>query len=266
MTNTEFLYIICGLLVIIVLTTMASVHQTNVFGVIILVLFGCYFVWKNLANPLLKKILIGLVAYVVIITIVGFVWSYQPSDDDGLYTLIKQLDLSKNVGNNITTIPSKQLGIKPSSDKYTYTFSLYLKNFDSTFVNLNPYLFYRNESASSAGKNIGLKLGNTLGTFNTLYLEIGNTQDKSIGTININKWVTITVTVNKQYINVYADNTRLLANFKIDNLGSPSTTESVQFGNMPAYLANFSYSPSVIEPTQSIIKKLLLNTSDVVAV
>ena len=69
----------------------------------------------------------------------------------------------------------------------------------------------------------------------------------------IEKWTTITITVDNNVTNVFIGTT-LIKSIKIDNLSAPSSTSPIEFGNMPAHLANFSHSPSIIEPTPSYIQ------------
>jgi len=259
MTNTEFLYILIGLLVFIVLTTMASMHQTNTLGLIILFLLGSYYIWKNLTNPILIKGFIFLVAYIVIIIIASFIASYK-SSDSGLKTLIREIDLEKNIvgaDTHITKISSDAMGKEPSSDVYTYSFSVYPREFNSLNGSLDPYLFYRNENVSSGKKNIGLKMGNTSDTVNVLSL-VCCSGDKEITKelsqkIPIGQWTSIIITVYKEYVDVFINGFKLSDNLKIDRLKTPSSEEPIQFGYMPAYLANFSYASSIVEPKRSVI-------------
>ena len=221
--------------------------------------------------------------FFLIVAITSFFYSSGSIYPDyGTNILLPQLDLANNVLPKIVTI-NIPVSRKPSSPVYTYSFSTYVKEEASKTVadseknlfyrngsNANKkYLFYRNGSNANE-KNIGLRLG--LGPlYNYLYLDYTTTTTTTTTTtpittttttqqnmlitdkFPIGKWTTITITVNNNMINVYIGTT-LIKSIKIDNLSAPSSTSPIEFGNMPAYLANFGHSPSIIEPTPSYIQ------------
>lgn len=266
MTQTEFIYIFLGFILVVVITAMATSHQTNLFGIGIVILIAGHFAWKNRDKSYFAKGVLMLIAYVLTISIVGFALNASSiiMKNYGMTVLVPQLSLKDNADPTITTVAPNAMGSYPASDKYTYSFSVFIKNVNVGFV--NRYLFYRWSDSGKTTKNIGLRIGdpNVNGeTLDSLYLDYTTTEStQTVFTKKINKvlpigeWTTIVLTVNKNQVDIYIDGKTLSDSFIIQNLKSPSDTEPIQFGNMPAYLANFSYSSSVIEPSPDYLQYL----------
>lgn len=264
MNKTQFAIIVCSILTSIVLMTMLSMKKVNVVGLVLIFCVVGYYVWNNVVNPLLGKVVMFIIAYVLIVAAVGFFWNVSVAlPDFGLNVLLDQLDLSKNVEPNKTTVIATKMKL-PASVTYTYSFSIYVKEFATLLTSptlQNSYIFYRNESSESTNKNIGLKLAKSTATANydTLQLEyvtITGTGTATLSKIPIGQWTTVTIAVNGKYVNVYIGGNTLTKQLTIDNLKTPSIDAPIQFGNMPAYLANFSHSSSVIEPSPSFVEYL----------
>jgi len=268
MNKTQFAIVLCEILVLIILTTMLNVKKANVVGLVLIFFIISYYLWNDTINPLFGKVALFVIAYVLIVAAVGFFWnvSIEPPNF-GLSMLLSKLDLSKNLAEAKTIIDFNKID-KPDSDKYTYSFSVFIEEFKiEEFKTVDaadatePYIFYRNESIDqiSTNKNIGLKLGKSTANFDTLYLEyVTGTAAATVelAKMPINQWTTVTIAVNREYVNVYVGGNKLTKQLTIDNLKTPSKNAPIQFGKMPAYLANFSHSPSVIEPTPSFIEYL----------
>ena len=276
MNKTQFAIIVCKILVLIVLMTMLSIKKVNVVGLVLIFCVVGYYVWNNVVNPLLGKVVMFIIAYVLIVAAVGFFWNVSVAlPDFGLNVLLPQLDLSKNVEPNKTTVIATKIK-SPASDKYTYSFSIYVKEFATLLTSptlQNSYIFYRNElsTPASTNKNIGLKLAKSTATatanYDTLELEyvtITGTGTATLSKIPIGQWTTVTIAVNGKYVNVYVGGNTLTKQLTIDNLKTPSNDAPIEFGNMPAYLANFSHSPSVIEPSPSFVE--YLSKTDVIII
>ncbi len=262
MNKTQFALILCQILVLIILMTMLSIKKVNVVGLVLIFSVISYYVWNDTINPLLGKMALFVIAYVLIVAAVGFFWNVSiETTDFGLNVLLSELDLSKNVVNNKTIVNANKMKL-PDSDKYTYSFSIYVKEFATA---TDPYIFYRNESTDpiSTNKNIGLKLGKSTATatanYDTMQLEYvtgTGTSTATLATLQVGQWTTVTIAVNDKYVNVYVGGNKLTKQLTIDNLKTPSKDAPIQFGNMPAYLANFSHSSSVIEPSPSFVEYL----------
>jgi hypothetical protein len=271
MNKSQFIFILCEILVLVVLLTMLEVNKTNVVGLIILFGVYGYYVWNNNINPLVGKVIMIIIAYVLIVAAVGFFWNVSVEMPDvGSNLLLPQLDkLDLNNNNsNAVTIPVAKID-KPGSDKYTYSFSVFMKDeeLNNPTKYKNRFLFYRYADSSHKIQkvNIGLRIGIPVAGEDpdSLFLAYTTTEneqtiiDRQInGKIPIGRWTTVVITVNKTLVDVYIDGKLLSDSFKIDNLKSPSETEPIHFGNMPAYLANFSYTPHVVQPTPSIVDYL----------
>ena len=258
MNKTQFAIIVCSILTSIVLMTMLSMKKVNVVGLVLIFCVVGYYVWNNVVNPLLGKVVMFVIAYVLIVAAVGFFWNVSTElPDFGLNVLLPQLDLVKNVEPNKTTIDADKMKL-PDSVTYTYSFSIYVKEFATA---TDPYIYYRNESSESTNKNIGLKLAKStaISNYDTLELEyvtITGTGTAILATIPIGQWTTVTIAVNGKYANVYVSGNKLTKQLTINDLKSPSINAPIEFGNMPAYLANFSHSSSVIEPSPSFVEYL----------
>jgi hypothetical protein len=262
---------------------MLEVNKTNVVGLIILFGVYGYYVWNNNVNPLVGKVIMIIIAYVLIVAAVGFFWNVSVEMPDvGSNLLLPQLDkldLNNNTSSNAVTIPVAKID-KPGSDKYTYSFSVFMKDeeLNNPTKYKNRFLFYRYADSSHEIQkvNIGLRIGIPVAGEDpdSLFLAYTTTEneptiidrqingkipiiDRQInGKIPIGRWTTVVITVNKTLVDVYIDGKLLSDSFKIDNLKSPSETEPIHFGNMPAYLANFSYTPYVVQPAPSIVDYL----------
>jgi hypothetical protein len=264
MNKTQFAIVLCKILVLIILMTMLSIKKVNVVGLVLIFIVISYYLWNDTINPLFGKVALFVIAYVLIVATVGFFWNVSIEVPDfGLSMLLSKLDLSKNVVTNKTTVNANKMKL-PDSDKYTYSFSIYVKEFATA---TDPYIFYRNESPdpTSTNKNIGLKLGKSTATatanYDTMQLEYvtgtsTSTSTATLAKMPIGEWTTVTIAVNDKYVNVYVGGNKLTKQLTIVNLKTPSKDAPIQFGNMPVYLANFSHSPSVIEPSSSFVEYL----------
>ena len=257
MNKTKFALILCQILVLIILMTMLNVKKVNVVGLVVIFSVFSYYVWNDTINPLFGKVVMFVIAYVITVAAVGFFWNESIEVPEfRLNALLPKLNLSTNVEPNKTIINAKKMNL-PVSDKYTYSFSVYIKEFTSA---TDPYIFFRNTSEMITDKNIGVKLAkDASGIFNTLYLDYCtelNTGTSKLATLPVGQWTTVIITVNGKYVNVYVGGNKLTLQLTIDNLKIPSKFEPIQFGNMPVYLANFDHSPSAIEPSPSFIEHL----------
>lgn len=260
MRKIDPLTAIFGLFIILFLLYVNSQNINNVISITFLVLFAFAFFSITTINSMVLKVAILTILFFLIVAVTSFFYSSGSIYPDyGTNVLLQQFDLSNNVVPTVTTIPVSQIR-KPSSPVYTYSFSTFVKEDSKKVTDPNKkYLFYRNGISSSPNKNIGLRLGLDP-SYNYLYLDytttITTTQQTMLITdkFPIGMWTPITITVNKNVINVYIDGTTLTKSIKIDNLSAPSLKSEIEFGNMPAYLANFSHSPSIIEPTPSYIQ------------
>ena len=232
-----------------------------IYGAIIFIILYFFFKMVKINSPALKMFLF-IFSYCLIISVISFFWNVSVIlPDFGLNILLSELNLTNNSGNTITTIAHDKIKI-PSSDKYTYSFSVYVKDAAKDVSDASKkYLFYRKDVAGANIKNIGLRLGKASATsdFQTLYLDYATTNNVSLtetitSNFPIDKWTEIHISVDKTIVNIYIDGIKLTKQFNIPNLKSPSATMLIEFGNMPAYLANFSHSPTVIEPTPSFIQ------------
>ena len=260
MRKIDPLTVIFGLFIILFLLYVNSQNINNVISITFLVLFVFAFFSITTINSMVLKVAILTILFFSIVAITSFFYSSESIYPDyGINILLPQLDLETNKESKIVTIPIP-VSRKPSSPIYTYSFSTLVKEDSKKVTDLNKkYLFYRNSSSSSPNKNIGLRLGLDL-SYNYLHLDYTTTTTTTQQTMlitdkfPIGMWTPITITVNKNVINVYIDGTTLIKSIKIDNLSAPSSTSPIEFGNMPAHLANFSHSPSIIEPTPSYIQ------------
>jgi hypothetical protein len=108
MNKTQFALILCQILVLIILMTMLYVKKVNVVGLVLIFSIVSYYVWNDTVNPLLGKVVLFVIAYVLIVSAVGFFWNISTETTDyGLNVLLSQLDLSKNVVPNKTTVIAK---------------------------------------------------------------------------------------------------------------------------------------------------------------
>ena len=184
-------------------------------------------------------------------------------------TFVKDLiNLTNNISNLKFKIDSDQIK-KLDSNKYTYSFSVYVNTFAKFPSEYNKkYLFYRKDdafdavmdSSSGHGTNLGIRIDDSYGLFLDYSQQVGVTTTFNTALIKSNfpvkELTKIVVTVDNTIVNIYIDGIILTKQININNLKQPSTSKPIEFGNMPAYLANFSYSNYVIPPTSSIIEDL----------
>ncbi len=181
------------------------------------------------------------------------------------------IDLSKNEFVTEFKVNANQIK-KIDSTKYTHAFSVYVredtfKNFPSEYN--KQYFFYRKDDVSDVsdavsghGTNFGIRLGADRGLFLDYSQQVNGIGPTTFNTaliqsnFPVNALTKIFVTVDKTLVNIYIDGIILTKQFKIDNLKQPSLVKPIEFGNMPAYLANFSYLNHVIIPTSSIMEYL----------
>ena len=177
------------------------------------------------------------------------------------------VNLSKNEFATEFKVNANQIK-KIDSAKYTYAFSVYVR--EDTFAKFpseynKQYFFYRKDdvvidSSSGHGTNFGIRIGADRGLFLDYSQQVGETTTFNTALIKsnfpVNALTKIFVTVENALVNIYIDGIILTKQFKIDNLKQPSLVKPIEFGNMPAYLANFSYSNHVILPTSSIMEYL----------
>ena len=62
--------------------------------------------------------------------------------------------------------------------------------------------------------------------------------------------------MNIDIVNIYINGKTITKQIRIENLKAPSLTAPIEFGNMPAHLANFYNSITVDPPTSSFIEYL----------
>lgn len=240
------------------------------------VIFLLYFMWMLFKQP--KSLFFfetALVAISIVCVVVLGVISYYYDDvfanneDTSNNDKFEKdlIDLSKNEFITEFKVNSNQIK-KIDSIKYTYAFSVFVKEdaFAKSIPEYNKrYLFCRkddDDSSSGHGTNFGVRVNAN----RDLYLDysqqvngVGQTTFKTelIQTnFPVNTLTKIFVTVDKTLVNIYIDGIILTKQFKINNLKQPSNIKPIEFGNMPAYLANFSYWNHVITPTSSIIEFL----------
>lgn len=212
---------------------------------------------------------ISLVCVVVMVIIYYFYDTISGKDNSENDKFEKDLvDLSKNEFITEFKVNANQIK-KIDSTKYTYAFSVYVK--EDTFKNFpseynKRYLFYRKDDnaneVSGHGTNFGIRLGADRGLRLDYSQQVGGVGTTSFNTeliksnFPVNVLTKIFITVDNTVVNIYIDGINLTKQFKIDNLKQPSLAKPIEFGNMPAYLANFSYSNHAILPTSTIIEYL----------
>ena len=87
----------------------------------------------------------------------------------GMSVLVPQLNLNTNADPTITTVSANKMGPYPASDKYTYSFAVYVTGDRDSSKYKNPYLFYRFSDSGKTSYNIGLKIDTSKP--DTLYLD-----------------------------------------------------------------------------------------------
>ncbi len=209
---------------------------------------------------------ISIVCVVVLVIIYYFYDDVSSKEENENATFEKDLiELSKNEFITEYKINSNQIK-KMDSTKYTYACSVYVK--EDAFINPTTeyskrYLFYRKDDVTPAnghGTNFGIRIGDNRGLYIDYSKQIGATTTFGTALIKsnfpVNALTKLFVTVENTVVNIYIDGIILTKQLKLDNLKQPSFTKPIEFGNMPAYLANFSYSNYVIPPTSSIMEYL----------
>jgi hypothetical protein len=236
------------------------------------------FIWTLIKQPKPMLFETACVAISIVCVVVLVVISYYYDDvfannDDTSENDKFEKDLVNLSNNEFITefkVNAKQIK-KIDSAKYTYAFSVYVR--EDTFAKFpseynKQYLFYRKDDATSDtvnavsghGTNFGIRLGADRGLFLDYSQQVNGTTTFNTALIKsnfpVNALTKIFVTVEHALVNIYIDGIILTKQFKIDNLKQPSLVNPIEFGNMPAYLANFSYLNHVILPTSSIMEYL----------
>jgi hypothetical protein len=244
------------------------------------VIFLLSFIWMLFKKPKPMFFETALVAISVVCVVVLVTISYYYDDvfanneDTSNNDKFEKdlIDLTKNEFSKEFKVNSKQIK-KIDSVKYTYAFSVFVKeeafaNFPSEYN--KQYLFYRKDDATSDavdavsghGTNFGVRLSANRGLFLDYSQQVNGVGQTTFNTeliqsnFPVNTLTKIFVTVDKTLVNIYIDGIILTKQFKINNLKQPSNIKPIEFGNMPAYLANFSYWNHVITPTSSIMEFL----------
>ncbi len=278
---------------IFIIFAMVYSQNMDVFGLGFLA-FGIYYFSKKYGiNSIFMKVSAGLIAFVTIVMLISYFSTtikIEMPTFGAMGLLSSQLDL------NTQTSPTQILADKmqqPDSQKYTFAFSVYLKN-TSEITNYpeKKYLFYRKddaypsasqtyvytadptnkykEFANRNGRNIGLRMGNNSvqNDLTTLYLDYATVNPTSSSSITsfytmpvhynfpTAQWIDIVITVNIDIVNIYINGKTITKQIRIENLKAPSLTAPIEFGNMPAHLANFYNSITVDPPTSSFIEYL----------
>lgn len=290
MNKFEYLRtVILSVSTIIIIFAMIYSKNMNIFGLGFLA-FGIYYFSKKYGiDSIFMKVSIGLIVFLTIVILIGFFSSITFTDiklpNLGMLLLSPPLNL---------TTPQKQIeAIKidqPDSQKYTFAFTVYLKNISETVGQPEKTtLFYRNddeypvapvvptfnyvadptdkykEFTNRNGRNIGLRFGNiSPDSSATLYLDYAKeiASNTTFHTTPIYfdfprwRWVNVVMTVNIDIVNIYIDGKTLTKQIRIENLKAPSLNKPIEFGIMPAYLANFYHSTGVVPPTSSFIEYL----------
>ena len=280
MTKIDYFQWFSLLLCIAIILAMVFTRSINVTGLAVL-LVGIYFFSNKFGvNSIFVKIAMGMIVFVIVISVISFFFSAEIKlPEFGKNLLLSNADLTSN--------PAKPIDVKkivtPDSPKYTYAFSFYLKTAKTAAVKVNEmektYIFYRKDDAAPSsmtyaykddktpnthGKNIGLRFGNT-NDFRTLYLDYAVKPDESstafyttlvYSNFPIMQWMDIVISVDKNIINVYIDGKKITKQIYASNLKAPSISKSIDFGIMDARLANFYHLPDTIKPTQSLIEYL----------
>lgn len=131
---------------------------------------------------------------------------------------------------------------KPDSTRYAYECWIFVYKSTSE----TPYIFSR-AGVTASTKNIGLKLDMANAKL-TLEYDKGSWASQEITTnFPFQSWTHIIVSVDNQYIDTYI-NGKLASSIKDKDLKAPSSTSSVEFGKLNAYLAGFNRYTDPIDP------------------
>lgn len=279
MTKIDYFQWFSLLLCIAIILAMVFTRSINVTGLAVL-LVGIYFFSNKFGvNSIFVKIAMGMIVFVITISVISFFFSAEIKlPEFGKNLLLSNAYLTSNP----TPIDVKRI-TTPDSSRYTYAFSLYLKTAATAEVadTEKTYIFYRKDDAqpssmnynytddktpNSHGRNIGLRFGNTFNNFRTLYLDYAvkplESPTTAFYTTEVysnfpnKQWMDIVISVDKNIINVYIDGKKITKQIYASNLKAPSILKPIEFGTMDAYLANFYHSPETIKPTQSLIEYL----------
>lgn len=150
---------------------------------------------------------------------------------------------------------------KPDSIIYSYSANVLVEgvvdNIDTDYIK-KYYLFYRNAyddtfdeikwSPSNHGKNIGLRLDKDDLTKLFVDYKDGNSYKTALIVDNfpLGKWTNVIVTVNNSTITVFIDS-KMVKSIH-GSISPPSPTNPIQFSHFKAYLADFRYYMSIINP------------------
>lgn len=204
-----------------------------------------------------------------IIFLIIFYVLYFVKDGSKTSLIASKVNLSKDV--NDLKFNTAQ---KPESAIYSYSMNVLvegvLNNIDTDYIK-KYYLFYRNadvtnfvESAwtiANHGKNIGLRLDPADLTKLWLDYTVGTNTSAAYKTVEIvnnfpiSKWTNVIVTVDNANINVYIDS-KLVKSVN-GSLAIPSPTNPIKFSHFKAYLADFRYYNSIINPEIPLMSRIL---------
>lgn len=283
MTRLEYLQWISVLFCVVIILAMVYTQNVNVIGLAVLLVGIYYFSNKFGVNSIFVKVAMGVIAFIIAISLFGYFFS----------TPTEMYEYGKNLLNSVVnlssterpaSIPANKIA-KPDSPKYTYAFSFYLTNVPGVTDNAaDKYIFFRrddvvpsalnydyvnSQTPNAHGRNIGLRFGNTTSAgkndFATLYLDYAT---KKTGTITefytrpvysnfpTKTWIDIVISVDKNVINVHIDGKQITKQISNPHLKAPSSSKEIEFGFMDAHLANFYHLPDVIKPTQNLLEYL----------
>jgi len=185
--------------------------------------------------------IVAIILGVVLIVILYYLYVYFFKSN----VLASRLDLATQQ----SAITSDNIS-KPDSTRYAYECWLFVYSPSPGTGSTTPYIFSR---TGSSNKNIGLKLNLANATLSLEYEHNGTTTgsvEKVEQTITTNfpyqSWTHIIVSVDNQYIDTYI-NGKLASSIK-DSVKPPSSSSSIEFGTLNAYLAGFNRYTDPIDP------------------
>jgi len=202
----------------------------------------------------MNKIYVYLGIFLIILLIIFYVL-YFTKDSSKTSLIASKVNLKKDV--NDLEFNTAQ---KPESAIYSYSMNVLVEgvpdNIDTDYIK-KYYLFYRNvdgfvENAwtvANHGKNIGLRLDASDLTKLWLDYTTGNNSYKTVQIVSnfpMGKWTNVIVTVDNANINVYIDS-KLVKSVN-GSISPPSPTNPIKFSHFKAYLADFRYYNSIINP------------------
>ena len=192
--------------------------------------------------------------FILILIIVYFLYFNKDSSETSL--IARSVNLRKD-----TTDLTFNRTQKPESAIYSYSANVLIEgvldNIDTDYIP-KYYLFYRNAyddsfnenawSPSNHGKNIGLRLDKS--DLTKLWIDYRDgTSYKTVMVVDnfpLGKWTNVIVTVNNSIITVYIDSK--MAKSIHGSISPPSPTNPIKFSHFKAYLADFRYYMSIINP------------------